>query len=126
MQRLSFQSNKILLTEEMITTTSAIYDLRTAMRKWWINSTQTGGLRLTSMGFKILKEDMNHDSYLFKSIDILKPGNLLTLDNKLSCPYYISYKDARVDNYWSIEIFGAKEATMISLHSNFNAYLKTL
>jgi len=106
----------------MITFYSDPYDLRTALRKWWINSTKHGGLRLTSTGNKIL-HDMRYEPYHFNAENISKSKTLLLLDNKISCPYFITNMNKQTQQ---IDLFGSKEATMIKLYGDFNAYLKSL
>jgi len=106
----------------MITFYSDPYDLRTALRKWWINSTKHGGLRLTSTGNKIL-HDMQYKPYHFNAKNISKAKTLLLLDNKISCPYFITNMNKQTQQ---IDLFGSKEATMIKLYGDFNAYLKSL
>jgi hypothetical protein len=124
MQKLSIQNKKILVTNEMLNTfpEKSRYDLRTAFIKWWINSTKTGGLRLTSTGFKIL-EGMQYINYPFKVKRLTVSSNLLILDQKLECPYYID-KIGAVES--KITIFGDKEATIIKLFGNFQTFLKSL
>jgi len=118
----SFRNKKVLITEEMIKSCAENHDLRTALRKWWINSTKYGGLRLTSTGNKILN-DMRYKPYRFNATDISKSKTLLILDNTLSCPYYITDMNKKTQH---IDLFGSKEATMINLYGDFNVYLKSL
>jgi len=118
----SFRNKKVLITEEMISFCAEPNDLRTALRKWWINSTKHGGLRLTSTGYKIL-HDMQYEPYHFNADNISKSRTLLLLDNKISCPYYISDMNKQTQQ---IDLFGSKEATIIKLYGDFNSYLKSL
>jgi hypothetical protein len=124
MQRLSIQNKKLLVTNEMLSTfaVETRYDLRTAFIKWWINSRKNGGLRLTSSGFKIL-ERMQYNTYHFNANKLTTSSNLLLMDQHIECPYYI-------DGIGAIEskivIFGSKEATMINLYGNFNAFLSSI
>lgn len=104
----------------MINACTDDYDLRTALRKWWINS--HGGLRLTSIGNKVLC-DLEYKSYQFNAIGISKLKTLLVLDRKMSCPYFISNMNQKSQH---IDLFGCKEATIINLYGDFNAYLKSL
>ena len=98
------------------------YDLRTAFIKWWINSRKSGGLRLTSTGYKVLKK-MQYETYHFSAEKLSTPNNLITMDKYLECPYYINGLGCVQSN---IVIFGGPEATMINLYENFNAFLKIL
>lgn len=124
MQKLSTQSKKRIITEEMLGTLheNSRHDVRTALIKWWINSRENGGFRLTKQGFKIL-ERMQYENYVFDVMHISTPKNLLTMDKHIECPYYIDglgcYKSKLI-------IFGSKEATIIKLYGDFNKFLNTL
>ncbi len=123
MQKLSISEKKLLVSNEMLKTfpSGTEYNLRTAFIKWWINSGTTGGLRLTSTGYNLLKM-MQYDRYHFNAKKLSTSGNLLLMDQNLECPYYIDgigiTKSKRV-------IFGSKEATMIKLYGDFNDFLDT-
>jgi hypothetical protein len=121
MQKLSSQNKKLIITNEMLSTfpKHSRHDLRTAFIKWWINSRKTGGLRLTSTGYKLLLK-MRYDSHRFKAKKITTSYNLLTMDQYLECPYYIDGLGRPETN---IFIFGAREATIINLYENFNSFL---
>jgi hypothetical protein len=101
---------------------SSRYDIRTALIKWWINSRTSGGLRLTSSGFKIL-DKMQYEVFQFNVTRLTTSINLVTLDQHLECPYYI-------DGLGSIEskifIFGNMEAMTITLYDDFHSFLNTL
>jgi hypothetical protein len=117
-------NKKVIVTTEMLRTfpKDSRYDLRTALLKWWINSRRAGGLRLTSAGFNLLNE-MDYDSYEFQAEKLTTSKNLLVLDQKLDCPYYINGIGGPKSK---ITLLGSKEAMMITLCGNFNSYLATL
>jgi hypothetical protein len=122
-QRLSIQNKKLIVTNEMLNTfpENSRYDLRTAFIKWWINSRKTGGMRLTSNGYKLLSK-MQYATYRFNVRKPTSPTNLLIMDKHLECPYYIDGLGC-VES--KIVIFGGAEATIISLYTDFNSFLKT-
>ena len=97
-------------------------DLRIAFIKWWINSRKTGGLRLSSAGFSVLK-NMEYTIYQFSAKNIATSTNLLTLDQHLECPYYIDGLGCTKSNVF---VMGSKEATLINLYGGFNEYLSVL
>ena len=123
MQKLSTQNKKLIVTNEMLSTfaESARHDVRTALIKWWINSRKSGGLRLTSTGYKVL-ERMQYETFQFNVSKLTTSNNLILLDQNLGCPYYI-------DGLGSLEskifIFGNIEAMTITMFDDFHAFLKT-
>lgn len=123
MARLSTQNKKLIVTQEMLKTfpESDQYDLRTALIKWWINSRKTGGMRLSSAGFNLLK-NMDYTAYQFNAKNIATSSNLIMLDQNLECPYYLDGLGALESK---IYVLGSKEATFIKLHGNFNSFMDT-
>ena len=123
MQKLSTQNKKLIVTNEMLSTfpESARHDVRTALIKWWINSRKSGGLRLTSTGYKVL-ERMQYETFQFNVSKLTTSNNLILLDQNLGCPYYI-------DGLGSLEskifIFGNIEAMTITMFGDFHEFLKT-
>lgn len=97
------------------------YDERTALIKWWINSRKSGGLRLTSTGYRLLSR-MQYETHEFNVRRLTTSSNLVILDKNLECPYYI-------DGLGCVEskifIFGNKEAMTITLYGDFHSFLKT-
>jgi hypothetical protein len=120
----STQNKKLIITNEMLSVypKDSGYDLRIAFIKWWINSRQNGGLRLTSTGYKVL-QTLQYETYHFTAKKLSTPANLITMDKYLECPYYINGLGCVQS---SIIIFGGPEATMINLYENFNEFLRVL
>lgn len=123
MQRLSTHNKKLVLTNKMIESfpKDSQLDLRTALIKWWINSRKTGGLRLTSNGYKIISE-MRYNSYLFNASKLTTSNNLLIMDKNFECPYYIDGLGRKESKLY---VFGDREATMINLYGDVNSFLKS-
>jgi len=122
MQKLSIQHKKLIVTNEMldIFPLNARHDLRTAFIKWWINSRESGGLRLTSTGFKILQK-LQYTTYQFSVNKLTTPKNLIIMDKNLECPYYINGLGITSE----IVVFGNKEAMTITLYNDFHSFLNT-
>ena len=98
-------------------TERASMDLKTALHSWWYNTREKGGMRLTSAGFKLLKE------LKFEYWDYVLPENfarknkriILGLDRKLHFPYYYGRK--------RLSFFGSQEAMMANLTGNLEQWL---
>ena len=98
------------------------YDTRTALIKWWINSRKCGGLRLTTNGYKLLST-MQYTSYIFSAENLTTSCNLLIMDKKLECPYYLDGLGCRESK---LHVFGEREATLINLFNDVNAFIRSL
>lgn len=94
--------------------------LQQAMQDWWQNPKPSAGLRLTAQGFFVFCL-VQIEHYCFA----LPPGihsrarTLLTLDRKMTCPYYLTTKKDP-----EIYIFGAKEANMFALYGDVERFLR--
>ena len=92
-------------------------DIKTAMHSWWYNTRDGGGMRLTSTGFKVLKD------LKFEYWDFMLPANfarknkriILGLDRKLQFPYYYGQK--------RLSFFGSQEAMMANLTGDLESWL---
>ena len=94
-------------------------DLDSAM-SWWQNP--EGGLRLTDRGYEIFKK-LKIESYKFEvtaSLPVV-PHHLLTLDRKLTCPYYL-----KIGKNPKIIFFGSKEAMMFALYGDVQKFINSL
>ena len=82
--------NKLTLTQELITRYPDAPPLDEAMRTWWQNIQDDGGLRLTYEGFYVFENLLELSSYTFDLPEkLLTPKNLLALDRRMTCPYYM-------------------------------------
>ena len=91
-----------------------------AVKEWWINPSGPG-LRLSPSGhfiFNLLKIE----SHTFETTPkILFPGNLLALDRKLTCPYFIVGGKTP-----QLIMFGSKESMMLALYGDFDKWISSL
>ena len=98
-------------------TERANLDFKTAFHSWWYNTRENGGMRLTSTGFKVLKD------LKFEYWDFVLPENfarknkriILGLDRKLQFPYYYGQK--------RLSFFGSQEAMMANLTGDLEQWL---
>lgn len=94
--------------------------LEEALAEWWKNPKEGAGLRLTAEGFFV---------FGLASIEVYKfplpPGihakasTLLTLDRKMTCPYYLGIGKAP-----EIYIYGSKEASLFALYGDVEKFLR--
>ena len=116
--------NKIIFTQQLLDqlTWEFTPTLDEALKDWWKNPDKDAGLRLTAEGFFVFNS-LNIEHYEFDvpaSMPAI-PGRLLTLDRKLTCPYYIF-----LGKKPKLLLFGSKEATMYSLYGDIDKFLKGL
>lgn len=91
-----------------------------ALKQWWKNPREHAGLRLTTEGFFVFNL-IEIESYKFSlPPDIhAKARTLLTLDRKMTCPYYLTQGKAP-----DIYIYGGKEASMFALYGDVEKFLR--
>lgn len=117
------QNRKEKLTRTFIalhfdgSTERANLNFKTAFHSWWYNTREHGGYRLTSTGFKVLK-DLKFEYWDFVLPDNFARKNkriLLGLDRKLEFPYYYGRK--------RLSFFGSQEAMMANLTGDLEQWL---
>jgi hypothetical protein len=116
--------DKRKLTEELIALLAEEdrVDLKFAMSAWWFNLRRNGGMRLTSVGYQTLSEDLEleHYSYSIDDPHIFDKQLILKLDRKMQMPYYI---DTVKGIPKRIVFFGSREAVMVNLYGNLQQFL---
>lgn len=100
-----------------------IFDLDRAMQTWWCNLRESGGYRLTDLGYVIFKQFLQIDHYQHdlsrNPVHNLKI--LLRLDQRLQAPYYLMrHKGCIV----GIAFFSSKEAVLASLYGDIDKFLQ--
>jgi hypothetical protein len=93
-----------------------------ALSMWWQDIRPEGGLRLSSEGC-VTFNNVGIKSYEFEVPPSIpaKPIILITLNEKLTCPYYIVLgKRPR------LIFFGSKEATWYALYGDINKFVDIL
>lgn len=115
--------NKLALTQELITRYPDAPPLDEAMRTWWQNIQDDGGLRLTYEGFYVFENLLELSSYTFELPEkLLTPKNLLALDRRMTCPYYM-VNNRKLNK---IVMFGSREAMMAALHGDMQRFITSL
>ena len=102
-----------------ITAQSDIWTVGDAMQYWWQNP--HGGWRLTSDGFRALKQyKLEHWDFDAPRL-LVSPSLLLVFDRKLTAPYYLHLgKDSQIC------FFDGKEATMYALYQDVKRFVASL
>ena len=116
--------NKQKLTEELVKQLDPDLGvtIKRAMHSWWFNIRKTGGMRLTSPGYKIFCEDLDLARYEFAINDPhdFNQHTILDLDKKMQMPYYIHAVKGIPKK---IVFFGSREAVMVNLYGDLKKFL---
>lgn len=96
--------------------------LELAMQDWWQDIRPNGGLRLSVYGFDVFNQ-LEVSRYEFEVPGSMPtfPNQLITLNNKLTCPYYI-----RLGKKPKLILFGSQEAIMMSLYGDIERFIRGL
>lgn len=99
-------------------------DLETAMKLWWANIREGGGLGLSKVGviyFSLAKLE-HWDIAISNHLELFKKFKYqLMLSRKMPCPFYLNLKTAPY-----IRIYDSRMVVLINLYGNLLAYLDTL
>ena len=116
--------NKKKLTEELVRQLDIDLGItvKHAMHTWWFNLRSTGGMRLTTIGYRVFCEALDIVQYEFNIDDPIAFNQhmILDLDRKLQMPYYIHGVKGIPKK---IVLFGSKEAVMVNLYGDLKKYL---
>lgn len=111
-------SDKIQFTKKLVAQ-SEIWALEDAMEHWWQN--RHGGWRLTAVGLEAFRQyKLEHWDFVLEKV-VLSPSLLLTLDRKLTGPYYI-----QVGKTTKLYFFDSKEATMYALYGDIRRFIAAI
>jgi hypothetical protein len=115
--------NKLVLTQELIHHYPDAPGLNEAMRLWWQNIRDDGGLRLTHKGYRVFSDCLELNSYTFELPEkLLTPRNLIVMDRHMASPYYI-VNNRKLNK---LVMFGSREAMMATLHGDMQRFIKSL
>jgi hypothetical protein len=93
-----------------------------AVQRWWFNFRTAGGLRLTEDGYYVFRAlDVEHYKFNLPDRIAVSGSFLLTLDKKLTCPYFIN---SGKEKY--IILYGSKEATMLTIYGDIEKFISSL
>jgi hypothetical protein len=93
---------------------------RVALRTWWQDSRDDGGMRLSLYGLDVFKL-LKIAQYEFEFTHALSPSLLMTLNRKLNCPYFLKGgKSTR------LILFGSEAAVMYAMYGDMQKFLSYL
>jgi len=113
-------NNKKEITQKLVELLPDSTDVDRAMTAWYMNIRPQGGLRLTAIGYTVLKT-LNLESWTVAMPDVKRGVSkrlLLDLDHKLQWPYYIDVKKKQ------LILFSSREAMLATLYGDLPAFLK--
>ena len=111
--------NKQQLTQAL-TAQSDLWTVEEAMKEWW--QSPDGGWRLNAVGFEAFEQyRLEHWDFETEVAIHAVPRVLLTLDRKLTGPYYI-----KVSKRPKLCFFDSREATMYALYNDVNRFVTSL
>ena len=103
-----------------LTAQSDLWTVDDAMQHWWQNP--NGGWRLTREGFDAFEQyNLEHWDFEVPVSVQATPGILLTLDRKLTTPYYFKLGKKPL-----LCFFDSKYATMYALYNDFKRFVASL
>lgn len=116
-------SSKYSFTQQIITLlTEKKIDPEQGLKSWWMTPSSKSGMRLTADGFEIFCR--YQEFHTFETDDCLnKPRNLILLDRKMDCPYFIKRKSS---HKFVLFIFGSQQAMMATLYGDIQKFLDSL
>lgn len=98
------------------------YDFESAMRLWWQDERDDGGLRLSVTGHKWFQEaEIESWTFPIEATVPARPLTLLMLKRHITMPYFLS-----IGKKFSITFYGSREATMYSLYRNIDHFVEML
>jgi hypothetical protein len=97
-----------------------------AMQTWWVNIRSDGGMRLTDLGYEMMHDVLQLESWKLDLADqeriVFTKRLILDLDRKLEWPYYIYVNIKKKHRF--IVFFGSREAMMASMYGDLERWLK--
>lgn len=96
--------------------------LQQALQQWWKDPRDHTGLRLSAEGFLVFRlAEIVHYKFSVPQNIHSKPATLLTLDRRMTCPYYLTQGKTQ-----EIYIYGDREATMFALYGDVEKFLRAI
>jgi len=116
--------DKLKLTKKLVEELPKENQLTIAHAKvtWWCNFRNSGGMRLTTIGYQAFCEALDIIFYEYEIEDPTEFNQkmILDLDRKMQTPYYI-HTVKKIPK--KVIFFGSKEMLMIKLYGNLKKFL---
>jgi len=112
-------ASKLDITRELVKQFD-LWTIEDAMRAWW--QTTNEGWRLTHVGFDAFEQcELEHWDYEIPPASRTQPMVLLTLDRRITRPYYI-----KAGKHPQLCFFDSKEAMLYALYGDINKFISNL
>lgn len=95
-------------------------DIDTAIHTWYYNIRETGGFRLTAIGYTALKAAAVESWSIPLEIKDIDKKGLLTMDRNLQWPYFIDISRRQ------LILFSSRDAVMATLYGDVKQWLVNL
>jgi hypothetical protein len=94
-----------------------------AYHRWWMDFRAQGGMRLTGTGFDVLSTVGEFQTHCFAVPPSMpaRPQQLITLNRKLDCPYFI-----QLGKKPQLFVLGSEQAMMLALYGDLNKWIEFL
>jgi hypothetical protein len=112
--------NKRDITQELIRAWpgTAAPGLGEALFAWYVNIRDTGGLRLTTEGFRVLSQTLELEHWKLPiELKAITKRVLLDMDRKIAFPFYLDKRGKQ------IIFFSSREAMMATMYGDLTAWL---
>jgi hypothetical protein len=119
---ISYVTNKEEITRKILPLidSTEISDFDYAMKTWWVNIRNTGGLCLTALGDKVFRQAKIECYDLIFSWTNFNNSSVLKLDRKMPCPYHLYVSNKQ--NF--VRVYDSRVAMMIALQGGIEHFLK--
>lgn len=121
---ISYITSKEEITKKVLplTDSTEISNFDYAMKTWWVNIRNTGGLCLTTLGDQMFAQAQIEHYDLIAGWTSFN-GNMaaaLMLDRKMPCPYYLYFSNKQK----FVRVYDSRVAMMITLQGGVEKFLK--
>lgn len=99
-----------------------VWDLESALRLWWQDERDSGGMRLSGTGHQYFQQaGIESWEFMIGSTVPARPLTLLTLKQHMTMPYFLN-----IGKKFSIIFYSSRDATMYSLYGDIDRFVRAL
>jgi len=116
------QNLKTKITEKLVRLLpdQECISLEQALVSWYHNIRESGGLRLTAEGYRVIGQvlSINHWRFPIANPKSVNKKILLEMDRKIQFPYYIEKRNV------GVIFFSSREAMMVTMYGDLRKWLE--